>query len=295
MKFDMKKSAAKTLCIVIALSLLTLVSCTKPKAGQDDTTSAQTTKAASGSTADTTDASTAQTEDTTAQETLPYTYTTVTKESVIDKKTQSDKVLKYPEFDGFDDAAKEKALNELIAQICEFKYSAAIPNLNELLKEEAYIGYKAVDVKVTLITEKLVSICISGSLRIDIPFKDSSDRGFFYTINISLDNMKALSSSDVFKDFNGIISKFKNGAFKQVGGMENITNQVTLTDLITQYRTEYQIYPEVYFTKGTLCINTEVAPALGGNAQFSISLADVSSYINTGDPGIAMLVSNASR
>lgn len=285
---------------LIIMFVVVLAGCSGSKKNGENTTQPEATTAAGTTAAGqvTTDNTGTTAPDTQEPEPLPYTYTIVTKATILDAATQSDKVLKYPEFGGFADVERQQWLNESIVQTCEYYFRrVALPNLNALLDQGAYIAYLTEAAAVTCLTRDFVSMMFRGTVRVEIS-ENSGNWEFFFTLNLDLAAMRELSPEEIVPDLDSLKDKFLRGDFRQVGGsIENIAEQTPLSDLMMPYGQDRD-YPWFYFTESDFCMSLEVAGAPGWQSQcvqFGLPLSEAAPYFSGANAPINALVSAANR
>ncbi len=96
---------------------------------------------------------------------------------------------------------------------------------------------------------------------------------FAYAVNCDLAGAKILAPDELIHDFAKVRSAFTGGKFKLAKGIDGLLKETNYEDMIMRYRPEYDIYPEVYYTKGGFGISIELVYTLGGYALFEIPIS----------------------
>lgn len=260
MELIMKK---KLLALLFAFLMLLSVSSCK-KSGGDET---------DDSTADT------GAEETSNLSTSDYTVTIREDIQVVHESEdgrRSTKTLRYPELSGMADAELEKRINDAFRSAAEAEYKKNLPDVDIYIIEDTLFNYEVASVEVTYLSNKFISVRNSVYLMtsvLDIPDEP------VYCINMTLDDGKILDEDDIFGDFNAAASKFIDGRFSQVYGIDNLMAETSFEDMILQYKSDYASYPEVWFTPELFCMNIDLVPALGTSAGFSIPLSEAEEFL----------------
>jgi len=189
--------------------------------------------------------------------------------------------LAYPAVSGLKD---EKAADALRAAAKAYAY-ARFAEEGLTASDDVRYAYSVNDTKLMLAAPGFLSAMIGGVISAD----SGGVRYFSYTFNYDLTAGAALEAQDVFADYGAIRTLFEAGRFRQDFGYASLAREVSLTDLIAQYRPEYGVYPRVYFSEGRLGLLVETVPSLNGYAGFSIDIRQVRDMLRTDNPAIAML------
>lgn len=99
----------------------------------------------------------------------------------------------------------------------------------------------------------------------------SNPTDFAYTVNCDAKTSSILERDSVIFDFAKLRKLFTDSQFKLAEGDAELLDGVSPEDLIREYRPEYDIYPDIYFTGGKVGIAIETVYSLGGYALYEIS------------------------
>ena len=190
--------------------------------------------------------------------------------------------LIYPTVSEYSDTSIETAVNMQSALIARQFYEQA----GLIALDEGGYTYTATEAEVTLATMNFFSVYITGIITSDVTGEAD---GFVYTLNCDLKNGVFLSTEDIISDYPALFKAFKNSDFTADINTDGIFENFTLDSLISQYRTEYGIYPSVYFREGKLGIITETLPAFGTFTGFTADIRDALNWLDTDNPIIAFL------
>lgn len=272
------RAAIFFLFVILFVAALVLINALK----EDGDAPAQTTTSESAGTTAAED-SAAVTETTSAQtdSDTKIVYTIEEKETVLNIATNSFAKLKYPKFEGYGDVNDEK-LNTLIYDGVYSKYRIDLPNLNSMLDEGTTVKYEIYTADVTYMDNLLVSLLFTGQYETKDPksFMESSPVGFMYSLNIDLKTNSLITADMIFDDFNKLKNDFIGSPFKMVTGIAELFEKTNASDIMIQYRSEYAIYPYVYFNDKSMCFITDLVYSLGSCAVFEVPLNKAPLYIN---------------
>lgn len=270
----------KITALLVIFMLLTSVGCTAAENDLDDsvtTASAVTTVPHTESTATTattvpevTETESAATSDTPAAEGL-----TVHTESFTSGECYV--TLMYPIYgdgkhDSFDVAMYNYAMQ---------KYTGS-----GMMPEEGAV-YEITDCDITLETEHFVSAVVRGRMLTSDGIRDTV---VAYTVNADTKNGRLYSAEDLIGDLDELKAAFADGRFSQNMGLTDVLSETAAEDIMQSWRSDYGVYPGMYFTEKSFGILPEVANVLGGYAGFVIPYADVGDMINPVAKGLCGII-----
>ena len=204
-----------------------------------------------------------------------------TEDIIWNDKDQGDVILLYPELKGYDDA------NKIIFDLVKEKCNAGLPNLssyeNDAMPE---VTYEIDSFSVTYVSDTFLSGTVEGMLTVSLAAHPSP---FVYAVNIDLENLSELRTNEILDNFDKIKELFNNGKFTLEKGIDDLSSQISFEDMIMQYRSEYEIYPEIWFSDNKLYMNIELVYALGSGAIYSISLDEVQNFLNQDNKEISKI------
>lgn len=186
-------------------------------------------------------------------------------------------MLKYPVISGYTDVQAQNALNEKIAAFAHAMYEREVPVSDD---GDGY-SYTVTGVRITFASDAFLSAVIGGTVTSGFSGNESC---FSYTINCSLKDGTFYSSEEILADYSVFVDRFVYGAFSQDFGHAGLTAEIELEDLISQYKAEYGIFPEVYFTENGIGFVIEVIPLFDGYAGFTLPYAQAKKFLNQENP-----------
>ncbi len=185
---------------------------------------------------------------------------------------RSMKILRYAQLDGMENKEIQAKVNDTLRQIAEIQYSYNVPDEDILIMEDNDFSYEVDNVEVTCLFGDFISVKNTVYFMSAMSSYPSSP---VYTVNIDLITGEVVDETDIFENFNIISSKFIAGDFTQVYGIENLLNETSYEDMILQYKSSYETYPDVYFSEDGLVLCIDLADSLGSSAGFEISVDEV--------------------
>ncbi len=197
---------------------------------------------------------------------------TVDTEVETQKTDNGDVTIVYPTIkDPENNDETTELLNKLIKDYMDqkFKYDGVTDTGSEYT-------YEITDTVTTILTDEFASIIIKGRYYIsDTP----NPTVFAYTINCDIKASAIISASDLVYDFGDVRNLFLNGKFTLTEGMEGLLEETNYEDMIMEYRAEYGVYPNVYFTESGFGMVIDLVYTLGGYALFEIPYSSVEDVV----------------
>ena len=172
------------------------------------------------------------------------------------------------EHDAFDVAMRNYAMHKYTA-------SGAIPGDGAV--------YEITDFDITLETENFVSAVVRG--RIFSPGA-AHDTIVAYTINADTRTGKVYTSDELIGDLDALKDGFTGGRFQQNMGLTDVLSEITAEDIVQSWRSDYGVFPNVFFTEKSFGVLPELAYAIGGYAGFVIPYADAGEMLNDTAKGL---------
>lgn len=230
------------------------------------------------------DSASVDTQDNTA-EILPYKIS-ITKDNADELRGDYNNILlMYPTVSYPDESGKADKINEMIRDIAVSVFNTFGVDSDDA---ESY-SYVTETAMIMLKKENFFSAVMTGYYTTDT----AAHREYFsYSINCDIENERLLTSEDIIKDFIKIRGLFISGKFTLSYGMDDLLEETTYADIFTQYKADYSIYPDVYFTSSSFGVVTEIVYHLGGNACFEIPYSEVISYLNADIAAISEIYKN---
>ena len=155
-----------------------------------------------------------------------------------------------------------------------------------MFPEEGSI-YEITRCEIMLETEYFVSAVVEGRI---ISPDATHDTVVAYTINADTGSGKIYLSEELIGDLTELRNAFIEGRFAQKSGMENIFSEISAEDIAQSWRSDYGIFPNMYFTENTFGIAPEVPHALIGTACFEIPYENTGNMINSVAKGLCGII-----
>ena len=220
--------------------------------------------------------------DPTNEQTPPaYEIKKYTEDVTWNKKDQGNVTLLYPELEGMNEA------NELIFDIIKRNCDQALPNLSSYESGSMpEVTYEISSFNITYLSDTFLSAVVEGMLTVSLA---AHPNPFVYAVNVDLEDLKEITPAEILADFEKIKKLFEDGRFTLENGIDELNSEMSFEDMIMQYRSEYEIYPQVYLSDEKFYLNVELVYALGSNAQFSIELDSVENFLNKDNKEISKI------
>lgn len=171
--------------------------------------------------------------------------------------------LMYPQIKGYPDPEAQIRINDSIA-----RYVRAMYEKQDLIAtEDGGYEYAVTAAEITLQTEGFLSGYIFGAI-----YSQYSGKGTFfaYTLNCDIENGCLYTTEELLSDYDLLAQRFLKGDFSQHFGYEGLDGMMSFEDMLLQYKTEYGIYPDVYFTDDSVGLLVETVTLLGGYAGYTL-------------------------
>ncbi len=208
-----------------------------------------------------------------------YSVETVT---VFTQEDGNELSLIYPQIKGYPDADAQTRMNEEIA-----RYAYAMYEKQDLIStEDGGYEYAVTAAEITLQTEGFLSGYVFGVI-----FSQYSGKGMFfaYTLNCDIENGCLYTTEDLLEDYEFLEKRFLKGDFSQEFGYEELDGLMTYSDMLVQYKTEYGIYPNMYFTDEGVGLLVETVTLLGGYAGYTLPYHLAREALNRENPLVAFV------
>ncbi len=181
--------------------------------------------------------------------------------------------LMYPAISGHEDKNTEARVNALLAA-----YAMEMYQREDMLSSAGGgYTYAATEVQITLQTKGFLSGYVGGVISAD----STGYRAYFsYTFNCDTEDCVLYSAEELIADYESLAKWFQKGRFTQHFGYPALHEQIALSDMISQYKEEYGIYPCFYFTEDSLGILVEVIPLLDGYAGYTLPVSQAIKTLN---------------
>ncbi|MBQ4328080.1 MAG: hypothetical protein IJC32_06700 [Clostridia bacterium] len=204
-----------------------------------------------------------------------YEYT-IQEHSTIVSETEAGgrntKFLRFPVVSNMANAEIQTKVNAILLVKAENFYKTTLKDIDIYMEEGTIFNYEVTSCTVEYASDNFLSV--KSAINFTTSTSEYSANSV-YTTNIDLKTGEEVTGEDIFSDFMTINNKFIGGDFKQEYGMENLLNLTNYSDMILQYKSDRNIYPDIYFSYDKLIINIDLTDSLGSAAGFSIPLADV--------------------
>ena len=210
-------------------------------------------------------------------------YTRVTKKTVLNTDNGSRLVLIYPQFSGFEGLNYTSELNSLIVDHNQQMLRKYAGEIYKMVSHGAKATYDIESFEITYIDSQIVSILFYGSFYAmgENIYIDTGAKKFAYSLNIDLDELEVLTTKELLSDFLSLKTSFINGDLNFEYGADDLLKNITYSEMFYQYRSDYEIYPDIYFTFEGVNVIISLNSDLGGVALFSDTKENSRKYINS--------------
>ena len=188
------------------------------------------------------------------------------------------KLLRYPNII-FEDYELSDRINSSIKDALERHFKKMLPGASSLISGGAEIEYVVEKCEYCLSEDNrsisiafYVDVAVFGSGVSD----ETADRSFF-VLNLDLVNGVVVSNSEYYKDLNLLKEDILLGNIKPFGDSYQIDMDVVREALI-QYRTDYSLFPDAYFSYDGVVVAVETTKSYGGYLLFKIPLDIANKY-----------------
>lgn len=197
-------------------------------------------------------------------------------ETETTKSDIGDITMQYPVVEPDDESEIDAdTINAIIREYMDEKRKEERLESGDPDLDSEYV-YKITSTDVKYSSKKFLSIVITGEYYIS----DSAHPTIFcYSINCDMESGEIITPDALIRDFSTIRSHFTEGKFTLKQGQKDLLKQTNYEDMILQYRSEYGIYPDIYFTGDSFGMVIELVFALGGYALFEVPLSLVSGAV----------------
>lgn len=211
--------------------------------------------------------------------TYEFEVVTVTENLGSGGSSKSSRTLRYPKLTGLSNADIQEKINDSLASLADIEFDSNVTNVKEDIAAGITVKYEVTDTTVTYLGNNLLSVRSSAEVKYS---SGSGDNEFAYSYLFNLSTGKTVSMAKLYSDFGSVMNLFKSGEFTQISGENNITDTVSLSEMMEQYKNYklYSTYPDSYFTPTTLVLIIELNAMSGYYAEFSVPLDKVNAYLN---------------
>lgn len=269
----MKKILSMAITLIMVFSIIGCSDKEKKNSEDSNITSSETVAESSTGVIDSTDA-VVTTENT---ENIDVSILTVYSESFMHGGCSV--TLLYPrygdgEHDAFDISMRNYAMTKF--------------NQQGIMPEDSGL-YEILSCDIKLETEYFMSAVVTGQI---INPTAAHDMHFAYTVNADTRNGKVYLSEELVGDVELIKSGFTEGRFTQSYGIDGLMdaiddNVVNYDDITGSWRSDYGVFPDMYFTNDSFGVIAEIPHAIGGYAGFEIPYAGAGDMITPLALGLA--------
>ncbi len=168
----------------------------------------------------------------------------------------------------------DEELNDLLKAEADTELARHIPNISSITEDGGTADYYSI-MSNLYDGERLISAVFNGAYSVSYGTGAASEsRGtVLYTVNIDKQNGKLLDGDDIISDFDALKTAFYDGEFSPQGA------EPFASDL-TQYRTEYGIYPYVSIDENNFYLYVFETGAAEFYTVYSISLEAAKDFLN---------------
>lgn len=203
---------------------------------------------------------------------------TVENETEVIKTDHGDASMEYPVIssDDTDTDIDTETVNALIREFIDGKLREEQLE-NGMFDTDASYRYEITKAETKLLSKDFMSVLVTGEYYVT---DTAHPTMFAYTLNCDIKEYAILSSAELINDFSKIKEKFLDGEFTLVYGDKDLMNETNYEDMILEYRTEYGIYPDIYFTEDSLGMVIDLVYLLGGYTIFEIPYSEIADCVN---------------
>ncbi|MBQ4556041.1 MAG: hypothetical protein IJA60_00155 [Clostridia bacterium] len=163
-------------------------------------------------------------------------------------------------------------IDGLIIAEAEIALSSCIPNISSVSIDGGSADYYS-EAESVYVGDGIISAVFKGEYAVSYKGAASESRGIaFYTVNIDKESGKILHGKDIVSDFAKLSDAFAAGKFTAQG------DEPYASDL-SQYRTDYDIYPYLSFDEDNLYLYIFESGVNEFYTTYSISLEDASEFL----------------
>ncbi len=207
-----------------------------------------------------------------------FGYVLITDSKNLGKESMA--TLIYPALQNTGNAEIENKVNELLADIAfnDFTGNENCKDYEDKIASNITVSYTVTACDVKLCSPAFMSVRFEA----EYTLSDSSDKyNFIYTHTINLSTGKEIKTKNLFRDFGSILTMLEEGKLTRGASTQDFDTLVDMKDTIARLRSgiAYGTLPKVYFTEDKLYVIIELDQKLGGWAEYSVPLSQVSSYL----------------
>ncbi len=189
-------------------------------------------------------------------------------------------MLQYPVIKNYADKDAASAMNRMIREYVHGMYESS-----GLSPEEDFgYTYAVSDARVMLASDNFLSVRIGGT--ISSAFSGNTSY-FSYTLNCDIENGTFYTAEDILSDYAALKKQFQKGAFNQTFGYADVHTEIPFSEMISQYKEDYGIYPDVYFDEDGLGFLIDVIPMFDGYAGYTLPYKTARKSMNQQNPFVA--------
>ncbi len=164
-------------------------------------------------------------------------------------------------------------------------------NMQGMIPEDNAV-YEILSCDIKLETEYFVSAVVTGQI---INPTAAHDMHFAYAVNAETGTGKIYLSEELVGDVELIKSGLSEGKFKQSYGIDGLMDAISDGEITYEYitqswRSDYGVFPDMYFTNDSFGVIAELIFAAGGYAGFEIPYAEVGEMINLVAKGLCGII-----
>ncbi len=190
--------------------------------------------------------------------------------SVYTESFVSDKcsvTISYPRYADADHELFDISMRNYAME--KYNASGMMPDDNAL--------YEVLSCDIKYESETLVSAVVTGHIINDTAAHDSF---FSYTVNADPSTGRIYLPEELVGDLELIKGGIHDNSFTQTMGIAGLLEEINPEDITLSWRSDYGVFPNVYFTNDSFGVVAELPYALGGYASFEISYAGADSMMN---------------
>lgn len=196
----------------------------------------------------------------------------------ISSAAGSTKTFVYPKITLADNTELADRINMEIEAVCHNVFKRSVPGAASMVNGGAEIVYKTTACNYYLHNGKYLSVEFFITIDVFGGVTDEMPSRVYSALNIDLENGEVYYPEKLIKDLDKLKNALENGIFTPAEGVELTVHDIS--EALVQYRSDYGIYPSVYFDGERVTVCVELAKLQGGYALFYLSADRASEYFN---------------
>ena len=200
----------------------------------------------------------------------------VTKTENIGSLQGSTKTFIYPKVTLNGSADLADRINRELEVACTNLYKRSLPGATSMVNGGAEIVYKTTECNTYLHNDRYLYVEFFVTIDVFTGGSDEMPSRAYSAVLIDIATGELCYPERLIKDLDRLKNALESGVFTVSDGVELTKNDIS--EALVQYRTDYGIYPSVYFDGERASVCVELAKLQGGYALFYISADKATEY-----------------